>query len=53
MSAKTSNNPFSMGQIEADLFVADSAIKKAETMTSKAGDVTGDGSICHLIGRRE
>ena len=36
MSVKASN-PLSMGQIEADLFVAGSAIKKAESMTSKAG----------------
>ena len=32
-----SQNPFSVGLIDADLFMADSAIQKAETMTSKAG----------------
>jgi len=31
------NNPLSMGQIEADLFLADTAIQKAETLSSKAG----------------
>ena len=32
-----SQNPFSVGLVDADLFMADSAIQKAETMTSKAG----------------
>lgn len=36
MSART-GNPLSIGQIEADLYMADSAIKKAETLSSKAG----------------
>ena len=36
MSGKT-HNPFSFGQIEADLFMADAAIKKAESISSKAG----------------
>ncbi len=31
------NNPFSFGQIDADLFMADAAIKKAESMSSKSG----------------
>lgn len=31
------DNPFSMGQIEADIFMADAAIQKAEALTSKAG----------------
>ena len=35
MSVKSSSNPLSWGQVEADLFVADSAIKKAESLTSK------------------
>ena len=37
MSVKSSSNPLSWGQVEADLFVADSAIKKAESLTSKKG----------------
>ena len=36
MSADT-GNPLSMGQIEADLFVADASINKAETLSSKSG----------------
>ena len=32
-----SNNPLSMGQIEADLFMAESAMEKATTMSSKSG----------------
>ena len=32
-----SANPFSLGQIEADLFMASAAIQKAESMSSKAG----------------
>lgn len=35
MSVKA--NPLSIGQAEADLFMADAAIKKAETLSSKAG----------------
>ena len=31
------NNPFSMGQIEADLFMADAAIRKAESISGSAG----------------
>ncbi len=31
------NNPLSIRQAEADLFMADAAIKKAETVSSKAG----------------
>ena len=30
-------NPFSVGQIDADLFMAASAIQKAETLSSKSG----------------
>ena len=36
MSGKT-NNPISLGQIEADLFMAKAAIEKAESMSSKSG----------------
>ena len=32
----TSNNPISQGQIDADLFVADAAMQKAATISSKA-----------------
>ena len=35
--SENSNNPFSMGQIIADLYMADAAIRKAETLSSKAG----------------
>lgn len=35
--SESSNNPFSLGQVTADLFMANAAIKKAETMTSKQG----------------
>ena len=36
MSGK-STNPFSLKQIEADLFMANAAIQKAESISSKAG----------------
>ncbi len=36
MSGKT-NNPISLGQIEADLFMAKAAIEKAESMSSNSG----------------
>ena len=36
MSAK-STNPFSLKQIEADLFMANAAIQKVESLSSKAG----------------
>ena len=36
MSVK-SNNPFSLAQVEADLYMADVAIQKAESLSSKAG----------------
>ncbi len=32
-----SDNPLSFGQIEADLFLVDSAIQKAMTLSSKRG----------------
>ena len=32
-----STNPVSFGQIEADLFMADAAIQKSESLSSKAG----------------
>ena len=32
-----STNPVSFGQIEADLFIADAAIQKSESLSSKAG----------------
>lgn len=35
--SESSNNPFSLGQVTADLFMANAAIKKAETMTCKQG----------------
>ena len=39
MSVK-SNNPFSLAQVEADLYMADVAIQKAESLSSKAGNKT-------------
>ena len=33
----TNLNPLSVAQIDADLFMADSAIRKSETISSKAG----------------
>ena len=33
----TNPNPLSVAQIDADLFMADSAIRKSETISSKAG----------------
>ena len=33
----TNPNPLSVAQIDADLFMADSAIQKSETISSKAG----------------
>ena len=33
----TNQNPLSVAQIDADLFMADSAIRKSETISSKAG----------------
>ena len=36
MNAKSAN-PFSLKQIEADLFLADAAIQKSESLPSKAG----------------
>ena len=36
MSARN-QNPLSVAQIDADLFMADSAIRKSETISSKAG----------------
>lgn len=35
--SEMNNAPISFGQIEADLFVAEATIKKADSMTSKAG----------------
>lgn len=32
-----SNNPFSLAQVEADLYMADTAIQKAGSLSSKAG----------------
>ncbi len=33
----TNQNPLSVAQIDADLFMADSAIRKSENISSKAG----------------
>ena len=32
-------NPLSVAQVDADLFMASSAIQKAETISSKAGNI--------------
>ena len=46
MSVKA--NPLSIGQAEADLFMADAAIKKAETLSSKAGKYYRGQACYHL-----
>ena len=43
-----SANPFSLGQIEADLFMASAAIQKAESMSSKAGKFYRGQASYHL-----
>jgi len=35
--SERNNNPLSMGQIEADIFMAESAMEKATTLSSKRG----------------
>ena len=35
--SESNSNPFSMGRITADLYMADAAIRKAESLSSKAG----------------
>ncbi len=38
----SAGNPFSFKQIEADLYMADTAIKKADSLSSKEGKRKGD-----------
>ena len=44
-----SANPFSLGQIKADLFMASAAIQKAESMSSKAGKFYRGQASYHLL----
>lgn len=49
-----SANPFSLGQIKADLFMASAAIQKAESMSSKAGKFyRGTGELSSSTGCRK